>query len=348
MTPDDAEEYTQALGQVVAGGWRQIALGQRLGVPKALKLSTDQWVKQRLGGYVKLAASERREAITELKAADPTLSNVAIADVIGVDEKTIRNDLTGSDNSELKRLTPRASGGAASDNSEPAEPLDTMAALATTEAMRQHADIKAKRADREATREDARQANAAKVAHVTDPRELLKHGRFATILIDPPWDFDDEGDVNHFGRGKQDYAAKSLDELLTLPIDVLADTDSHLYLCITNRSLPKGFRLMEAWGFRYVTCLTWVKPSIGMGNYFRGQTEQILFGVKGSQPLKRKDVGTVFTAPRGARHSEKPEELFALVESCSPGPFLEMFQRSKRDGWTWWGEDSQVTDAPDL
>jgi N6-adenosine-specific RNA methylase IME4 len=79
-----------------------------------------------------------------------------------------------------------------------------------------------------------------------------------------------------------------------------------------------------------------------MGNYFRGQTEQILFAVKGSQPLKRKDVGTLFTAPRGPNgHSSKPVEFYDLVESCSPGPFLEMFSRSKRDGWVAWGEGSK-------
>ena len=68
MKPEDAEEYTQALGQVVAGGWRQIALGERLGVPKALGLSVDEWVKRRLGGYVKLSIEERREAVEELTA----------------------------------------------------------------------------------------------------------------------------------------------------------------------------------------------------------------------------------------------------------------------------------------
>jgi N6-adenosine-specific RNA methylase IME4 len=78
-----------------------------------------------------------------------------------------------------------------------------------------------------------------------------------------------------------------------------------------------------------------------MGQYFRGQTEQVLFGVKGSQPLKRKDVGTWFAAPRGpGGHSSKPPEFLALVESCSPGPYLEMFARSKRDGWTSWGAEA--------
>jgi N6-adenosine-specific RNA methylase IME4 len=133
----------------------------------------------------------------------------------------------------------------------------------------------------------------------------------------------------------------SKEQLLALPLPDLADDDCHLYLWITNRSLPKGFELMERWGFRYVTAITWAKPHFGMGNYFRGQTEHVLFGVKGSQPLKRKDVGTLFSAPRGPNgHSSKPVEFYELVETCSPGPYLEMFSRCNRDGWKAWGENA--------
>lgn len=149
------------------------------------------------------------------------------------------------------------------------------------------------------------------------------------------------GDVDQMGRARPDYATMPYDMLLALPVSDKADTDCHLYLWITNRSLPKGFALLEAWGFRYITCLTWVKNSFGLGNYFRGQSEQVLFGVKGSQPLKRKDAGTVFHAPRGSQgHSSKPVEFYAFVESCSPGPYLEMFSRTARADWTTWGESA--------
>lgn len=90
MNPADAEEYTQALGQVVAGGWRQVALGKRLGVPQALGISVEEWVDGRLGGYVRLSIPERREAVAEL--AEEGMSNVEIGDVLGVDEGTVRND----------------------------------------------------------------------------------------------------------------------------------------------------------------------------------------------------------------------------------------------------------------
>lgn len=199
-----------------------------------------------------------------------------------------------------------------------------------------------KRAEKEQAREQRREENRAKVATVDEPTKLEDLGSgFATIVIDPPWDWGDEGDVNQMGRAKPDYATMGIDDLLGLPVDRLADEDAHLYLWITNRSLPKGFQLLDRWGFRYITAITWVKPSFGMGNYFRGQTEHVLFGVKGSQPLLRKNASTLFHAPRGpGGHSSKPDEFLAFVESCSPGPYLELFSRHARPGWQQWGEGS--------
>lgn len=197
----------------------------------------------------------------------------------------------------------------------------------------------AKRELKEQVREARREENRQKVAAAPSPQVAVKAAKFATILVDPPWDWGDEGDVNQLGRAKPDYATLSIHELMALSVSDLADEDCHLYLWITNRSLPKGFQLVERWGFRYITCLTWVKPSFGMGNYFRGQTEHLLFGVRGSQMLRRKDMSTVFHAPRGAGgHSSKPVEIYDLIESCSPGPYIELFSRSNRSGWVTWGE----------
>lgn len=199
--------------------------------------------------------------------------------------------------------------------------------------------VQAQREVKEQTRESRREENRAIIQQASPMSEI--NARFSTIVIDPPWDWGDEGDVDQMGRARPDYATLSHDELLALPVADKADTDCHLYLWITNRSLPKGFALLEAWGFRYITCLTWIKPSFGMGNYFRGQSEQVLFGVKGSQPLKRKDASTVFQAPRGTGgHSSKPLEFYGFVESCSPSPYLEMFSRTPREGWVAWGQNS--------
>ena len=194
-----------------------------------------------------------------------------------------------------------------------------------------------KRADKEAKREEKRQENAEKIETLSTPLEAK--GLFQTIVIDPPWDWGDEGDVNQFGRARPDYYTMSIEEIEKLPVGEIADENCHLYLWVTNRSLPKAFRLINAWGFRYVTCITWVKPSIGMGNYFRGDTEQILFAVKGSQPLKRHDVGTHFNAPRGDKHSAKPDAFYNLVETCSFAPYIDIFGRREREGWSVWGEN---------
>lgn len=194
-----------------------------------------------------------------------------------------------------------------------------------------------KRAEKEEKREVERQENAAKIETLHTPLEA--QGLFQTIVIDPPWDWGDEGDVNQFGRAKPDYHTMPIEEIKSLPVGRIADDNCHLYLWVTNRSLPKAFDLISAWGFRYITCITWVKPSIGMGNYFRGDTEQVLFAVKGSQPLKRHDVGTHFNAQRGKGHSAKPDEFYDLVESCSYAPFIDIFGRRIRDGWSVWGEN---------
>ena len=147
-----------------------------------------------------------------------------------------------------------------------------------------------KRAEKLARREKSRKQNAEKLQTLSSP--LDAQGLFQTIVIDPAWDYTEEGDKDQFGRGRPDYQLMPIEEIEALPIARIADKNCHLYIWITNRSLQKGFRLLDAWGFRYITCLTWVKPYFGVGNYFRGQTEHVLFGVKGSQPLKRHDVGT--------------------------------------------------------
>ena len=207
--------------------------------------------------------------------------------------------------------------------------------------------VQARRELKEERRERQRQENREKIVAAGSMAVLeTLQVKFPTILIDPPWDWGDEGDQDQLGRARPDYSTMSFEQLLELNVADLSMPDAHLYLWITNRSLPKGFALLERWGFRYVTCLTWVKPHFGMGNYFRGQTEQVLFGVRGSLMLKRRDVGTAFHAPRGPNgHSSKPLEFYDLVESCSPGPYLEMFSRSARQDWTTWGQQGLASNA---
>ena len=198
----------------------------------------------------------------------------------------------------------------------------------------------AKRELKERDREQVRQANRELVNNTMPLAETAPVARYQTVVLDPPWDWGDEGDCDQYGRARPTYATMSLSEIMALPINDLIQPNAHIYLWITNRSLPKGFDILEQWGFRYITVITWVKPSFGMGNYFRGSTEHILFGVRGSLPLLRKNAPTHLYADRPGKHSGKPDEFYDMVQTCSPGPWLEMFSRKPRNGWVAWGAEA--------
>lgn len=165
-------------------------------------------------------------------------------------------------------------------------------------------------------------------------------GRFPTIVADPPWRY---GNTKTRGAAENHYETMTIEELCALGVADLAADNAHLYLWVTNSFLREGFEVMDAWGFQYKTCLTWVKPQMGLGNYFRGSTEHILFGVRGSLKTLRRDQVNWFEAAR-RRHSAKPDLFYEVVETCSPGPYLEMFARTARLGdWHYWGDESLGT-----
>jgi N6-adenosine-specific RNA methylase IME4 len=185
-----------------------------------------------------------------------------------------------------------------------------------------------------AYRELKRRENRAAVAASPIVTAHVAGQRYQTIVLDPPWSPEDEGDVDQIGRAQPTYATMPIAAIEALPVGDDAADNCHIYVWITNRSLPKGFALLKAWGFRYVTTLTWCKPSIGVGNYFRNNTEHVLFGVRGSLPLTVQDIGTWFEAPRGPDgHSSKPDAFYELVRRASPGPRAEWFGRQERDGF---------------
>lgn len=162
------------------------------------------------------------------------------------------------------------------------------------------------------------------------------HGikRYATILADPPWNVPSQqgrrGAVRH-------YPLMSIEEICALRVDRLAAEDAHLWLWVTNVAWREQVGVMEAWDFRYRSCLTWIKPRFGLGQYLRNQTEHLLLGVRGKAPIRFRGQGSWFYAPV-QEHSHKPEEQYAIIERCSPGPYLELFARRKRPGWDVWGD----------
>lgn len=180
-------------------------------------------------------------------------------------------------------------------------------------------------------------------------------GGFSTVLADPPWRF-----ANRTGKVAPEH--RRLDRYSTMPLDAIkalkvADTlapNAHLYLWVPNALLPDGLQVMAAWGFRYVSNIVWAKRRMdggpdgrGVGFYFRNVTELLLFGVHGSMRTLapgRSQVNMIETRKR--EHSRKPDEQYDLIESCSPGAYLEIFARHARPGWTVWGDESSDEVVP--
>ena len=146
----------------------------------------------------------------------------------------------------------------------------------------------------------------------------------------------------------------SLEAIKEIPVQEVTAKNAHLYLWVPNALLPEGLDVMSAWGFRYVSNIIWAKrrkdggpDGRGVGFYFRNVTEILLFGVKGSMrtlPPGRSQVNMIETRKR--EHSRKPDEQYDLVESCSPGPYLELFARHPRPNWTLWGDESAEDHVP--
>ena len=173
-------------------------------------------------------------------------------------------------------------------------------------------------------------------------------GRFSTILIDPPWRFSNRtGKVAPEHRRLHRYRTMAFEEIAALPVPLLANDNSHLYLWCPNALLFEALTIMKAWGFTYKTNIVWYKTrkdggpdGRGVGFYFRNVTELLLFGVRGSmRTLKpgRTQVNVVIT--RKQEHSRKPDGFYGIIEQCSPGPYLELFARQRRPGWAQWGYD---------
>ena len=170
--------------------------------------------------------------------------------------------------------------------------------------------------------------------------EVMGGREYRTILIDPPWQETGGGRIK---RGAdRHYQVMSTPEIIAviLRCELFRPTPSaHLYLWVTNNFLPDGLLVVQALGFRYKTLLTWSKDRFGLGQYFRGQTEHMIFATKGPHlPAKTKNQPTLIKAKRG-RHSAKPEAAYSLIEAVSPAPYLELFARTPRPGWDCWGEE---------
>jgi len=185
---------------------------------------------------------------------------------------------------------------------------------------------------------------------MNDYQDLLALGKFGTILADPPWKFQNRtGKMAPEHKRLYRYHTMTNEEIMEMPVSEIALEKSHLYLWVPNALIDLGLNVLKKWGFEYKTMLVWYKirkdggpDRRGVGFYFRNVTEVILFGTKGQlrtlQP-GRSQENIIISQKRG--HSIKPDELYPIIESCSSGPFIELFARRKRKNWISWGDEAE-------
>lgn len=174
--------------------------------------------------------------------------------------------------------------------------------------------------------------------------------KFATVLADPPWQFHNRtGKMAPEHKRLLRYPTMTLQEIKDLPVEAITEDTAHLYLWVPNALLAYGLEVMAHWGFTYKTNLIWYKirkdggpDRRGVGFYFRNVTEMILFGVRGAnartlQPGRRQEN---IICSQKREHSRKPDEQYAIIEACSPGPYIELFARGNKEGWFCWGNQS--------
>lgn len=162
--------------------------------------------------------------------------------------------------------------------------------------------------------------------------------RFPTVVADPPWRY-----TNTASRGAAEnhYPTMTLERICAEPVSQIAEDNAHLHLWTTNAFLEEAFTVIRAWGFTYKSCLVWVKPTIGMGNYWRVSHEFLLFAIRGRLRFGRNDVPS-WKQARRSRHSSKPFCFRDLIEQVSPGPYLEVYGREEHPSTDWTIYGNQV------
>ena len=173
---------------------------------------------------------------------------------------------------------------------------------------------------------------------VADLDLLIKQdAKFATIYADPPWQYGNQATRAATGNH---YGTMPLADIAAMPVVDLVTENAHLHLWTTNAFLFDAKAIMEAWGFEYKSCLVWVKPQMGLGNYWRVSHEFMLFGLRGKCAFG--DHGQMsWQMYDRTKHSEKPHKIRQLIELVSPSPRLELFGRFESQGWTVWGNEIQ-------
>lgn len=170
-------------------------------------------------------------------------------------------------------------------------------------------------------------------------QDQTKHAskKFKTILADPPWEIAQKGKLG----ASRHYNLMSLEAIKNMPVTDLAEDNAHLWLWTYPAALEQSFEVVHAWGFEPKSIFTWVKPRLGLGNYLRNCTEQMIFATRGKAPIKFKGQMNWGMFPV-QDHSHKPEEVYSIIERCSDGDYLELFARRpvpSDKNWSIWGNE---------
>lgn len=185
----------------------------------------------------------------------------------------------------------------------------------------------------------------------------LPNGQFGVILADPPWRFRTWTDTNDAKSARRHYELMCLDDICNMPVRSLAARDSALFIWATWPTIFQTQQVIEAWGFRY-SGLAWEwfkfnpvtgKAAFGLGYGTRKNLEPCLLALRGNPVLASRSERDWLSAPR-REHSRKPDEQYERIEAMYPGPYIELFARSKRAGWASWGheQDKFVSDLEDM
>lgn len=172
-----------------------------------------------------------------------------------------------------------------------------------------------------------------------EPPALPNQGPYRVIVVDPPWPYElRKADPSH--RATHPYPQMSIADICALDVGGIAHDDCLLWLWTTNHHMREAFEVLDAWGFKHKTILTWAKDRMGTGDWLRGQTEHCLMAVRGNPIVTLTNQTTLLHGPL-RKNSQKPEEFYAFVESLCPAPsYAELFSRQKRPGWDGHGDES--------
>ena len=289
---------------------------------------------------MKHGGDRRSDQAANLPVEKPTQKQAA--EMLNVSDRSVRDAVVIRDHGipELQKMIERGGisvSGAADVARMPEEEQRKIVEGGKNQILKAAKEIRSERAG---ARRAARTEKLVQISNANAP--LPKDRKYPVIYADPPWQYDHLVSVSR--EIENQYPTMSIEDICAMPVGDLTTPDAMLFLWAPPSFLHKGIRVIEAWGFAYLTSMVWDKQKIGMGYYARQQHEHVLLAYRGTAivPDPYALSTSIVSAPRG-EHSEKPAAFYEIIERMYPElPKVELFARSKRDGWATWGNQSEA------